>query len=221
LRNDRTTSDLHLDYDTSVGRPETYQISASLPPVKPGDPTFPVAGSFRVEAFRPAEFEVHLKAESESIFFGREYAAEVRANYLFGGVMSGQPVSWRLRLNRTSYSPPGFKGYIFGNELDWGDEETEETSRLAASGEANLDAEGKLAIRLPVAAVKNGLGRKSSGDRRRQPEGDLQPDSDSGPPGRVLYRLRPSIIPEERRSLSFDVVAVDPQETLLPIRRSR
>jgi len=210
-----------LDYDTSGGSAlGTYQISASLPPVKPGDPTFPVAGSFRVEAFRPAEFEVHLKAESESIFFGREYAAEVRANYLFGGVMSGQPVSWRLRLNRTSYSPPGFKGYIFGNELDWGDEETEETSRLAASGEVNLDAEGKLAIRLPVAAVKETdsaaavLEATVVNPSRRAISSRIQTLVHRG---EYYIGLRPSTsFLKKGESLSFDVVAADPRGTLLP-----
>src|SRR4030065_216382 len=85
-----------------------YQITAAPPPEKPGGQTFPVSGSFRVEAFRPAEFEVHLKADKESTLFGREYVAEVRANYLFGGVMAGQPGSWSLRPKRGPHSPAGF-----------------------------------------------------------------------------------------------------------------
>ena len=43
--------------------------------------------SFRVEAFRPAEFEVHLKSLRESYVFGDAYEAEVRAAYLFGGAL--------------------------------------------------------------------------------------------------------------------------------------
>ncbi|MBN2409556.1 MAG: hypothetical protein JXE07_07435 [Candidatus Aminicenantes bacterium] len=118
---------------------------------KDPDENLPVlSGSFRIEAFRPAEFEVHLKAEKESFVFGRDYTAEVRSSYLFGGAMAGQPVSWRLRLNRSRYSPPGHPGYVFGNELDWGNEEAHEDSRLAASGEARLDAQGKFRIRHPL-----------------------------------------------------------------------
>ena len=134
--------------------------------------------------------------------------------------MSGQPGSLRLRLNRTSYSPPGFKGYIFGNELDWGDEETEETSRLAASGEANLDAEGKLAIRLPVAAVKETdsaaavLEATVVNPSRRAISSRIQTLVHRG---EYYIGLRPSTsFLKKGESLSFDVVAVDPRGTLLP-----
>lgn len=210
-----------LDYNTSEESSlGSYQIKASLPPEKPGDPDFPVFGSFRVEAFRPAEFEVHLKAESESTYFGREYAAEVRANYLFGGVMAGQPVSWRLRLNRTGYSPPGFNGYIFGNELDWGDEETEESSRLAASGEASLDPEGKLRIRLPVQPVKE----KDSvtavfeatvvSPSRRSISNRIQTLVHRG---EYYIGLRPSTsFLKKGEALDFEVIAADSRGTLVP-----
>jgi uncharacterized protein YfaS (alpha-2-macroglobulin family) len=209
-----------LDYETSGDSSlGTYEISASLPPERTGDPTYPVNGTFRVEAFRPAEFEVHLKAENESTYFGRDYAAEVRASYLFGGVMAGQPVSWHLRLNRTSYSPPGFKGYVFGNELDWGEEETEETSRLAASGEANLDPEGKLAIRLPVEAVKETdsvtavLEATVINPSRRSISSRIQTLVHRG---EYYIGLRPSTsFLKKGQSVSFDVVAADPRGALL------
>jgi uncharacterized protein YfaS (alpha-2-macroglobulin family) len=132
----------------------TYQIKAAVPSERPGETPSSLSGSFRIEAFRPAEFEVHLRAEKESSLFGREYAAEVRSRYLFGGAMAGQPVAWHLRLNRTRFSPPGHQGYVFGNELDWGDEEISESSRLAASGEATLDSEGKFKIRQPLSVEK-------------------------------------------------------------------
>ena len=210
-----------LDFETaaesSLG---TYQISASLPPEKPGDPAFPVSGSFRVEAFRPAEFEVHLRAENESAYFGREYAAEVRANYLFGGVMAGQPVSWRLRLNRTSFSPPGYKGYIFGNELDWGEEETEETSRLAASGEASLDSSGKLEVRLPMEAVKETdsvtavLEATVVNPSRRSISNRIQTLVHRG---EYYIGLRPSSsFLKKGEAVSFEVVAADPRGALVP-----
>jgi uncharacterized protein YfaS (alpha-2-macroglobulin family) len=131
-----------------------YQIIAKVPPDTPADKETPLSGSFRVEAFRPAEFEVLLRSSRESVMFGQEYEADIRANYLFGGPMAGQPVTWYLRLNRTSFSPPGHKGYVFGNELYWGDDETEEESRLAASDTAALDSEGKLSLRLPLRADK-------------------------------------------------------------------
>lgn len=197
-----------------------YQIKASLPPEKPGDQAFPIYGSFRVEAFRPAEFEVHLKAEKESTLFGREYAAEVRANYLFGGVMSGQPVSWRLRLNRTSYSPPGYNGYTFGNELEWGEEETQESSRLAASGEATLNSEGKFRIRLPIRADKEKdsvtavLEATVVNPSRRSISGRIQTLVHRG---EYYIGLRPlTSFLKKGETVSFDVIAADPSGVLLP-----
>jgi alpha-2-macroglobulin len=210
-----------LDFDSSEESSlGSYQITALIPPEKPGDPAFPVYGSFRVEAFRPAEFEVHVKAENDSTVFGRDYSAEVRANYLFGGVMAGQPVSWRLRLNRTSYSPPGFNGYIFGNELDWGEEETEETSRLAASGEASLDPEGKLRIQLPIQAVKEKdsvaavLEATVVNPSRRSISSRIQTLVHRG---EYYIGLRPSTtFLKKGETLSFDVIAADPRGVLLP-----
>jgi uncharacterized protein YfaS (alpha-2-macroglobulin family) len=210
-----------LDYNTagesSLGY---YQVRASFPPEKPGEQTFSVFGSFRVEAFRPAEFEVHLKADNESTLFGREYGAEVRANYLFGGVMAGQPVSWRLRLNRTSYSPPGFNGYTFGNELDWGDEETEESSRLAASGEATLDPEGKFKVRLPVRAEKEKdsvaavLEATVVNPSRRSISSRIQTLVHRG---EYYIGLLPSTsFLKKGETLSFEVITTDPRGALLP-----
>ena len=64
--------------------------------------------------------------------------------------MARQPVSWHLRLDRTHFTPPGFKGYTFGNELEWGEEEPENESRLMSSGDATLDVQGTTKVRLPL-----------------------------------------------------------------------
>jgi uncharacterized protein YfaS (alpha-2-macroglobulin family) len=172
-----------------------------------------------VEAFRPAEFEVHLKAERESTPFGREYEAEIRANYLFGGAMAGQPVSWRLRLNRTSYSPPGFGGYTFGNELDWGDEEEEETSRLAASGEATLDQDGSLRVRIPLRAEKEKdsaaaiLEATVVSPSRRSISSRIQTLVHRG---EYYIGLRPSAsFLKKGETLGVEVIAADPQGALV------
>lgn len=135
--------DFKTDEQASLGN---YQIKVKVPPETKEEKSTYVPGSFRIEAFRPAEFEVHLRTQKESFIFGDDYKAEVKASYLFGGPMAGQNTSWHLRLNPTSYTPPGHRGYVFGNEIDlWAWEEREE-SRLIASGEGKLDSEGKLEI---------------------------------------------------------------------------
>ncbi len=144
---DFTTSE-----DFSLG---FYQITAKLQPRQPGDKPVLFSGSFRVEAFRPAEFELHLRTDEKSFVFSRDYRAEIRASYLFGGAMAGQDVTWHLRLNRTSFVPPGHEGFIFGNEIDWGEEETSPAeSRLLASAETRLNDEGKLTLKVPLLPEK-------------------------------------------------------------------
>ena len=133
--------DLETDEDAALGK---YQIKAKIPLEKKSEETTVIHGSFRVEAFRPAEFEVHLDSLKDNYILGEDYQAHLRANYLFGAAMAGQKVSWHLRLNPTSFSPPEHKDYIFGNQIDGWDEVD---SRLLASGESSLDTEGKLIIK--------------------------------------------------------------------------
>jgi len=72
------------------------------------------SGSFRVEAFRPAEFEVTARFNKGEYTLGDDVSGTVSGRYLFGGAMKRQPVTWRLTANRTSWNPPGYEGYFFG-----------------------------------------------------------------------------------------------------------
>lgn len=162
------TFDLTTDAAASLG---SYQITAIAPTERGGPPRF-IYGDFRVEAYRPAEFEVHLRSLKDSFVFGEDYEGEVRAAYLFGGAMAGQKVNWSLRLNPSSFSPPAPKGFLFGNELDWGEtteneeegggssrnlygeDEGRESSRLIGSGEAVLNGQGLLRVTAPLVPEK-------------------------------------------------------------------
>lgn len=148
------TLDLETKGEAALGY---YNVSVKTPALTAGGPTEDFGGSFRVEAFRPAEFEVHLRAQKEAFVFGEPFQAEIRGSYLFGGSMVNQKAEWTLRLNPTSYDPPGHKGFIFGSDIDvWDYEDSEysEISRLLASGSTALDADGKLAVNTPLVAEK-------------------------------------------------------------------
>ncbi len=132
-----------------------YQIAVKVPPETPTEKEVILNESFRLEAFRPAEFEVHLRSLQDHFVFGEAYRAEIGANYLFGGAMSGQKVSWRLRFNPADYSPPGHKGYVFGNEIDWTAEEAgTEGSRLVSSADSTLGPDGRLEVKIPLVPEK-------------------------------------------------------------------
>ncbi|MFW6160012.1 MAG: alpha-2-macroglobulin family protein, partial [Acidobacteriota bacterium] len=139
-------SSFSFSLDTEVDAPlGSYRVVADLPLEEGSQERTSFSSRFRLEAFRPAEFEVHIKSAEESYTFGETYQAEVKASYLSGGPMSSQEVGWYLRLNPASFSPPGFEGYIFGNLIDrW--QEDGEKSRLVSSGQSKLDENGKIGL---------------------------------------------------------------------------
>jgi len=144
--------DVETREDASLG---FYAIIAKVPPESPKDGETRIFETFRVEAFRPAEFEVFLRALKESFIFGDQYQAEIRGSYLFGGTMAGEKASWTLRLNPAAYAPPGYKGYIFGDMMDfWNEENMAERSRLVASGEGNFGPDGKIEVKAPLLPEK-------------------------------------------------------------------
>jgi hypothetical protein len=146
---------LAFDFETEEDAPlGEYQIETTIPsPIKDKE-DIKVFSSFRVEAFRPAEFEVFLRTADESYTFGDTYQGELRAAYLFGGAMSGQDVRWYLRLNPTRYSPPGHKGYVFGDQVGRWETPRQDESRLLSSGESVLDEDGKIRISASIVPEK-------------------------------------------------------------------
>lgn len=150
-----TFGSFNLDIETS---PEaslgTYQIKVTVPPSTKDEEPSSLFSSFRIEAFRPAEFEVHLRSSQEEFIFGDDYDAEVRASYLFGGAMASQKVSWHLRLNPAVFSPPGREDYVFGDQIDRWERYGQEESRLLSSGEDVLDKDGKFRISAKIRPEK-------------------------------------------------------------------
>jgi uncharacterized protein YfaS (alpha-2-macroglobulin family) len=212
--------DLDTSPEASLGN---YQVLAVVPPDVAGDKPLVLSDSFRVEAFRPAEFEVHLRTPGESFVFGDEYRGEVRANYLSGGAMSGQKAAWFLRLNPSGFTPPGRNGFLFGNEMDWEDDQGVEESRLVASGEAELGDQGLLEIKASLVA------EKEKDSVMATLEATVQSPSRNAISNRIqttVHRgefyigLQPSTsFLEKGKSLSLNVIAVDPQGRSLPGKR--
>ena len=209
--------DLETSPEASLG---SYQLLAVVPPDGPGDKPMTLSGSFRIEAFRPAEFEVHLRTPRESFVFGDEYRGEVRASYLSGGAMSGQKTAWSLRLNPSGFTPPGYDGFRFGNEVDWMDDQGAEKSRLVASGEAELSHQGLLEIKAPLVAEKEKdsvmatLEATVQSPSRKAISNRIQTTVHRG---EFYIGLQPSTsFLEQGKTLSLNVIAVDPEGRILP-----
>ncbi len=96
--------------------------------------------SFRVEAFRPAEFEVKITSEQDTFLAAETFRAVLQGKYLFGMPMKNAPVAWNLRRSDYHIDFPAHEGYDFG-------EYTEGFDRaILASGEGKADDRGEFRV---------------------------------------------------------------------------
>jgi hypothetical protein len=103
-------------------------------------------GSFRVEAFRPAEFEVIAKFNHDKYIIGDTVHGILNAKYLFGAPMKNEAVKWRLTASRTIFTPPGYKGYYF-EPLSWLSQYQQNfQSRELQNQESELDEFGTITM---------------------------------------------------------------------------
>ncbi|MEW6279645.1 MAG: alpha-2-macroglobulin family protein, partial [Candidatus Eremiobacterota bacterium] len=107
---------------------------------------------FRVEAFRPAQFEVKVETDKTSYVYGDKARASLAGRYLFGGAMKGDSVKWVARAEPLSFSPPGWEGFDFG-PATWLDEEPAEEPKTLVSGEGALDDEGKQELEVDLSGL--------------------------------------------------------------------
>ena len=129
--------------DSFVINPEaglgSYQITASI-----GDETY--SNEIQVEEYRKPEYQVNVKTDREAYINGDTITATVRANYFFGGAVTGASVHWTLYANDYYF-------YWAGGDLDFGNA-TEQRyygyGREVSSGEATLNASGEFVVKLPA-----------------------------------------------------------------------
>ncbi len=217
--------DLETRDDASLG---PYAVAVIVPGEKPGDKGGRLQETFRLEAFRAAEFEVGLRTLRDAYVFGEEFRGEIAANYLAGGAMGGRPAEWHLRIEETPYTPPGHRGFVFGNEVaaEESQEEGEgrESSRLLASGRGTLDARGSLEVRAVLAAEKE---RDSAAAVLEATVENPSRKSISGRVRAVVHRgefylgLRPATsFLTKGRDLAVEAVAADPAGSLVDGRKA-
>ena len=107
--------------------------------------------SFRVEAFRPAEFQVEVLPVEPPIgrdeyIAGDSLQARVLARYLFGAPLKKAPVRWTLQVFPHDFRYSRWPDYHFRAEPVPG-ENRRPHSRLLASGRDTLDGDGAADIR--------------------------------------------------------------------------
>ena len=110
---------------------------------------FVASESFRVEAFRPAEFETVVRIDNKNPIIGDTITGTVSARYLFGAALKGAPVTWRVSASQSYWEPDGFDAYRFG-PMYWLSRYSRGNNRLQASTDSLLDDQGVLRVRYPL-----------------------------------------------------------------------
>ena len=113
--------------------------------------------SFRVEAFKPAEFEVSILPFSSSLkygefVFGDSLNAQATGRYLFGAPMMTAPAKWRLQVYPHTFRFPEWPDYDFGYR-SWEDDGSS-ASFLLAQGKGVTDSSGAVHISSLLQAPK-------------------------------------------------------------------
>jgi len=109
------------------------------------------SASFRVEAFRPAQFEVTVKADQPHFVAGDKATATVKGWWLFGAPMPGSKLEWTARLEPSNLQPENYEGWDFGPS-SWlmGDQAGDESKKLGGD-ETKLDDKGLKTVEVSLA----------------------------------------------------------------------
>ena len=96
--------------------------------------------SFRVEAVKPAEFEVTLTPLSKMYYSGERAVFSIGARYMFGGALGGAPVDLSFNITPSPYTPKGWESYSFFQEAgDKGKELLSSRIELDEKGSKTFD----------------------------------------------------------------------------------
>jgi len=76
--------------------------------------------SFQIQEFRRPEFEVTARNETSGPYFAGDHATlAVDAKYYAGGGLPSADVTWSVSASPSSYSPPNWGEFTFGNWQPW------------------------------------------------------------------------------------------------------
>ncbi|MEX2190381.1 MAG: MG2 domain-containing protein, partial [Bacteroidota bacterium] len=171
------------------------------------------SGSFRVEAFRPAEFEVTARFNKSEYTIGDDVSGTVSGRYLFGGAMRKETANWRITANKTSWSPPGYDDYYFGRlgfltPYSHG-------YKVIATGRDTLDNEGFAVVKgkLTVGELQGPYSLQLEADVTSQSRQVISGRTSAMVHGGDWYiGLKPSAVFVKADSvMSFGIVAVTPE----------
>jgi uncharacterized protein YfaS (alpha-2-macroglobulin family) len=101
-----------------------------------------ITGSFKVEMYRPVEFEVNVNLDQEEYIKGDRLTGDIKATYLFGGAVRNVPVEWNLNRQPYYFYPEDdrFNGYTFNvYDRDGQAHVAQKSDKLDENGEYNVE----------------------------------------------------------------------------------
>jgi len=76
--------------------------------------------NFQIQEFRRPEFEVTARNEEKGPFFiGDDAVVAISAQYYAGGPLPGAETTWNVSSSPSSYAPPGWPDFTFGQWTPW------------------------------------------------------------------------------------------------------
>lgn len=108
---------------------------------------------FKIEEFRRPEFELSVSPDQAAPYFdGDEFSFTATAKYFSGGPLPQTPIVWDVEASASSYSPPGWSEFQFGDGSHWCDWFFAElpSSIARKSLSATTDAAGKHSASIKV-----------------------------------------------------------------------
>lgn len=133
--------DVKLEADTAPG---LYRV---VPQPCDQDYWEDANGLFRVEAYRPVQFEVKVAPQKDRLVANDALAARITGRFLFGAPMRNESVEWHAMARGTRFAPLGRDGWQFGRDpwMDTGESDERGDEELA-SGKGTLDSEGSYQV---------------------------------------------------------------------------
>jgi uncharacterized protein YfaS (alpha-2-macroglobulin family) len=111
-----------------------------------GDRKIRFSSSFRVEEYKPANFEVTAKLDAPEYISGDKVKASVKGWYLFGAPMTDAAIDYTARLSMSYFEPQGHPGYIYGRSYWYDEGEYRNQGGIVYSGKGALDKEGDISF---------------------------------------------------------------------------
>lgn len=144
--------DFTLPADAPTGY---YSVRVAFNSNNNDEELYSLSQSFRVEEFKPLEYESRLWVEDKNYYLGDTMPIKMSGWYLFGEPMISNRVDYNISMNETFFTPPNNAGFRF-TKLSWfEDEYYNNYYSTIATGTGSLDENGEYAYSPTVDASRS------------------------------------------------------------------